>query len=491
MTNRVRVLRAAAIILVFGVLVAACASPSQPSGSSGSGCGTTASELQYGCGPTSTESVTYQPNVVTVAGGAEAVRSRSSDGMTWTIKGDAPGADQLEPGKIMLVTGLGVGEVLAVQPSGNDRQVILGPVNLTDVIRDADVASDRPISFSNPLYYSAPSLVGASADLETSPSPSPSPSPTADVVALPALELAAATEPAPMPPPSREPQEVGVGAFKELVPICCNGFGLRFTYDAGGVRVQGSVILHFTAPSAKFQLLIRGGKLISAGLQLSGVGGLFVDFKAATESGAAGNINKLIQVPIEVSIPVAGIGIPFSVKLTNWFTLKTTFTAKDSSLDASGDFSFAGTVGFGYQNGGLSPSVPQGFSVNKSLVSSITGFSIGVARIDMTYQARFCICIGAFGFSAGIYAYLTPAIAVVNGSSAGAFVVRCHGARLSLAVVIGVGYSIPQVVADLVNLFLKVFKARPIAASGGPSKRIPIFTKDETDPANTPACGTG
>src|SRR5205823_13040523 len=78
-------------------------------------------ERRYGRGRTPDPRVAYQPDVVIVGGGADSVRSWSQDGLTWTIKGDAPGVDQLAPGKIMFVTSLGVGRVLAIQPSGSDR----------------------------------------------------------------------------------------------------------------------------------------------------------------------------------------------------------------------------------------------------------------------------------------------------------------------------------------------------------------------------------
>ncbi|WP_194926234.1 hypothetical protein [Catenulispora pinisilvae] len=45
----------------------------------------------YGYGPTPDPHVTYQPDVVLVGGGPNSIWSGSSDGLTWTLAGSAPG----------------------------------------------------------------------------------------------------------------------------------------------------------------------------------------------------------------------------------------------------------------------------------------------------------------------------------------------------------------------------------------------------------------
>ena len=75
-------------------------------------------QLRYGAIPTRNSAVTYQPDVVIVDGGADAVRSVSSDGLTWIIKGNAGHAKELAVGKILFVTSRSAGRVLAVEPDG-------------------------------------------------------------------------------------------------------------------------------------------------------------------------------------------------------------------------------------------------------------------------------------------------------------------------------------------------------------------------------------
>lgn len=49
----------------------------------------TEAELRYGQAPVPDDAVTYQPDVVLLPDGADAVVSVTADGVTWTIDGDA------------------------------------------------------------------------------------------------------------------------------------------------------------------------------------------------------------------------------------------------------------------------------------------------------------------------------------------------------------------------------------------------------------------
>ena len=64
-----------------------------------------ANEIKYGLAPTRSKSIRYQPNVVIVEGGADAIRGLSTDGLVWIIDANAPGASDVAVGKIIFVTG--------------------------------------------------------------------------------------------------------------------------------------------------------------------------------------------------------------------------------------------------------------------------------------------------------------------------------------------------------------------------------------------------
>ena len=74
----------------------------------------TDAEIKYGVSPTRNSQVTYQDNVIVMEHGAEAVRGLSSNGLTYTIDGNAQGAQDIVKDKILFATGRVVGRVLEV-----------------------------------------------------------------------------------------------------------------------------------------------------------------------------------------------------------------------------------------------------------------------------------------------------------------------------------------------------------------------------------------
>ena len=116
----------------------------------------TPAEIKYGVSPTLNSQVTYQPDVIVMEHGAEAVRGLSSDGLTYNIDGNATGAKGIAPGKILFTTGRVVGRVLAVKPSGSDLAVTLGPIELTDVFKEAHFHYHGTLDPDKVIMYVAP-----------------------------------------------------------------------------------------------------------------------------------------------------------------------------------------------------------------------------------------------------------------------------------------------------------------------------------------------
>ena len=90
----------------------------------------TVAEQKYGIAPIPGPSVTYQPDVIVVGGGADAIRAESSNGFIWTIDGNAPHAAELVPGKIFFLTGRAVGRVLDVHKDGSNLVVVVWKIPL-------------------------------------------------------------------------------------------------------------------------------------------------------------------------------------------------------------------------------------------------------------------------------------------------------------------------------------------------------------------------
>lgn len=525
-TNRCAGARLLAVVAALAVLAATGACQ----GDRPSGGGPTdpyhADAVRYGLAPRPHPEVTYQPDVILVGGGGAAVRSVTDDGLTWRIDPDAERADDLAPGKVMFLTSRAVGRVVDVRRDGGDLAVTIGPVELTEVIRDGVFRTAEPVPLDRPIAYSAGTPSWVAADLPPEPTPSGGTgggAPGADIPGGSGAEigggpgpeigggpgpaaggagggapvgrtrLVPVRAPAPAPRPPAPPARVGnqqsaqAGALKLTTECCSDGVTARFDHDDGEIRMTGSVTLLLKRPTATFDLAISGGTVTRAEFSVTGGAGLRVAVKAATSVGNTRNLAKSVVVPTQFSIPIGTIlGVPFSATVDQLLEIKTAFSAKDGRLDAAGEYALNGAIGYGYHRPYWGPIEPSGFKVRNSLTNSITGVSIGASGLLVTYDVKFTVGIGALGFTAGVYVALRASVGASLGSGAGLIV--CRGAGLGVTMRYGVSYSIPKVVADVVNFFLKVFRTKPIRQRGELGDEVVVLKRTETVPPDVPLC---
>ncbi|MBA3916008.1 MAG: hypothetical protein H0X25_19595, partial [Acidobacteriales bacterium] len=113
----------------------------------------TESERKFGRSPRLDPSVEYQPGIILMEQGDKAIRSIGSDGMTWTFDANAPHVKEFQLGKIVFATGRAVGRIIMLKPQGDTVAVILGPIQLTDVIRNGNFAMDAPLDMDKMIPY--------------------------------------------------------------------------------------------------------------------------------------------------------------------------------------------------------------------------------------------------------------------------------------------------------------------------------------------------
>lgn len=463
---------------------------------------------KYGNSPQQGSGITYQPDVVLV-GGAGSVKSVSSNGLVWTISGSAPNVSKLQPGKILFASSIGVGRILAVSKSGSNKKVVLGPVSLTDIVRDGNFASNTPISLSSAEAYTVPNQPGLLSQTPASNSPStgatsgtsgseslgnqsnsmtfPAVHFAADAVgqhalrALPALALGSGSDG--LPAPSSTPSASTVGAY-HLTPFCCaGGVGVHVGYNKSGLKMAATVTLRLDKPTVSFDLKIAGGKLVNAGVELHGAGGFGVSLTATSTTGLDGSVaRQYVQIPVDFSIPVPGFPIPLTVGLDQVFGLTAQFTAHPSTFTASGNYSFGGGIGFGIHNGSPSVYLPQGVTPTTSPTSNMNLISVGPAAVLLNYQAKLSVGVGLLGFRTGTWFALAFNTGLTeSGATSG---IDCRKASFAIFAEYGVGYSIPKPVTALLNTFLKVFHAPPIQGSGGyMSQPVSVYTNTVNSPA--------
>ncbi|MDQ2768535.1 MAG: hypothetical protein M3Y30_15440, partial [Gemmatimonadota bacterium] len=121
----------------------------------------TVSEREFGRAPKRSPDVDYQPNVIVMEEGDKAIKSIASDGLTWTFDANAPHVNEFQEGKIVFATGRAVGKVLGLRKSGGTVSLVLGPVQLTDVIKRGRFVMDQPIDPDKIVSYIAPDYPGA------------------------------------------------------------------------------------------------------------------------------------------------------------------------------------------------------------------------------------------------------------------------------------------------------------------------------------------
>ena len=412
----------------------------------------------FGLPPTTDGSITYQPDVVIVEGGAESVRSVSSDGISWTINANAGRASELQDGRIMFLTSRAVGRVLAMERIGDELTVTLGPVDITDVIRDGriSVRSEIPLD----------SLVGiAVPDEPTGIDYTETPAEDAGVGRA-TLALARISDPIigsdrpygtgpRMPPPTTgSTSEMSLGPFSvELSRSSADGgrMGLKAGYQKNGVTIGidfGAVLQN---PIYDVALDIASGRINTARMRIEGLKQLTITLDAGTETGLAGNFKARAEVPFEFSIPIAA-PIPLNLSIRQKFIVETAFSAKNTTMSASGVFGLEGPIGFDYQGGSLTVLTPV-VTEEKSFIDSLQGISVGVNGLVVAYQIKVLAGVGVPLFSAGPYAAMTVSTGLTVGSDLG--IVKCRIASLDVVAAGGLGYTFSSGAAKLLTSFLE------------------------------------
>ena len=272
----------------------------------------TEAERRYGHAARRSPKVTYQPDVVIPEAGAAAIRSANADGVTWMLDPEAEGVDDIRAGKVLLLTSRAAGRVLGVRKAAGGLQVVLGPVQITEIVRDGDFTLDQPMDLSQAQTYTVPDMfspvipvppVVSSARGDTAGQfAGITPCATPRGTALPVL--LASTRPGCAP--------VGVasaaGPEFSMEPISgSKGFGVRIKSNDAGVLFVGEAVLYLKAPRVYFNLVIRGGQIATAAVRMDGAGGLLMTFEAASPSPIAANINAKRYAPVDWSFRSSGL----------------------------------------------------------------------------------------------------------------------------------------------------------------------------------------
>ncbi len=476
------------------------------------------SELRFGIAPKRGAGVTYQDNIILMEHGDKAITSFASDGMSWTFDANAPQVSDIQEGKILFATGRCAGKVLAVQKSGNKVSVILGPVQLNELVKEGNFAYDQPLDLNNATAVVAPDYPGAlnsqalqqeiakpsntsyrlkphsfrrelryfvvSDDGRWTPMRTVSPArprllyadyhsrraslvPAAFQVPIPgAGNVPPVPSPVPVPVPQIPPLNFN-GLQASPCAVNCGGIGLKLYQEKDGVKVWLSIVFHLNHPHIVFNASVRKDGSVNAVVQLFGGAGVTVTFDAVTGDDfkeIKANIKEIGLIPAEINVPIGGLFVPLTAKLSQSIDITTGFSAKTSRLHAEGKIDLDGEISASYAGGkGWDITKPEA-KVTNNLAGLVSGVSVGINSFVFAFDQRLMVGVGALGFAAGPYVDLLTYLTALKQSST--TWVDCRQATFGISLGAGIGYSMPKVVASVINAVLSLFHAKPIPSTG-------------------------
>jgi hypothetical protein len=447
-----------------------------------------AAEQKYGIAPVPDLNIEYQPDVILVGGGADSVRSQDGNGFIWTIDATAAHANDLAPGKIIFLTNRAVGRVLGIHKDGDNLVLVLGPVDLVEVVRKADIhIVGMPIDFDEAIPYTLPDLPAPAVSLAQLVPPTPAAIP---VTFSPPKDISPGAQ-TPAAPASPDGSDVSKLVNFKMAPFANKyGIGMRATTNAGGLIVDTDVGLHLSAPKIDLDIHITpSGGVENATINLSGAAGLTWNFKAGTDIGLSANVSGLLTPNTDFSIPVGGAGgLPIAVTVRQRFEIKTALGVRNTTLIANGDYTFKGSFKIGYTGGHWTVAAPAEFHQKANIAETGHGVSLGVSGINLGHSIKVIGGIGVAGFVAGPYFTFFSAVGLERSSDAG--MLACTYAPIKLDMNGGVGYVIPQSVTSAINFILRKLNIKyQIKGEGGlsPSKPLSIVNTSSRTGGCAPA----
>jgi hypothetical protein len=476
----------AMLVLMVGSLDA-CNSPQQaastgsPAGQPGQATTLSDAEIKYGVSPTRNDQVTYQDDVIVMEHGAEAIRGLSSNGLTYTLDANAPGAKDIQQDKILFATGRVVGRVLEVKRNGNDVAVTLGPIELTEVFKEAHISYHGTLDPDKMIVYQAPPDYPGTFIDQDAPEPNtaeptgamPLPgkssirfgalSPAGELISLPTgrygarnaawvdgdrehfrryathlvTELqgrydntdcsnAIAVSAIVNVSPKMEPNCGGSGGAPTVADIVLGGAHFLPNFSQGlGVSASSTEGGMTFTTSAKLHLdqpdftfnLDITGGRLKTAEVELNVSG---GLKVAFKGATGGefkNFNKVTAIPLDLSIPIPTAG-GFAATFHQAILIQTMFTAKQAMIDVAGDYTLSGSIKAGIVNGKPGGTSDVSLTVNQGLGASLNGVSVGINGLVLGYSAKFIAGIGAYSFVVGPYASVNTTVGATRGSDA-------------------------------------------------------------------------
>jgi hypothetical protein len=510
----------------------------------------TESERRWGLAPKRGAGIVYQDDIILMEHGDRAIRSFASNGLAWTFDANAPQVNEIQPGKIVFATGRAVGRVLAVQRSGDQVSAVLGPVQLTDLVKQGKFMYDQPLDLNFAIAIAAPDYPGAvnseamqaritgaqsfiegrsgkwhiaqyyvvsdtgqwtpirtvTGSSERVPGPillrsgfhplnrlRPVRAGTVIRLRNPKLPPGVPSpgdlgklNPGPIPVPVPQIPMIPLNGLQATPCADCGGLGLKMYQEKDGLRVWVTVVFHLIHPHVVFCVSIDKGS-IEANLQLAGGTGVTVTLDAASsQEFTGGNIRETGLIPLDITVPIGGIFLPLQIDLSQSIDMDSAFSSRTSRLHGAGGIGLSGVIAADYHKGDWEITPPHG-EVDENLAGMVTGISVGINSMVFAISQRLMVGVGALSFATGPYVDLLSSVTSLKGSSTGTTLLNpapvCAQGTFNMSLGAGIGYSMPRMVASVLNTVLSWFGVKPVPPWGSivalPQRKTLMDHRDE------------
>ena len=487
-------------------------------------------EQRYGIAPERGEGIDFQDNIVLIEHGDKAIQAWDTNGLGWTLDASNPQVASLKQGDVLFATSRCVGRVLKLTRDGQKVSVMLGPVQIQDVIKRGNMAyhapldldsltaievPDDPAAFGSPYAEQMKAQAGGASGGGASAGGTSTRlaihdvqyfvvSPGGEWRPMPTIRRSSATRSTTLrdwdwqaPPVIRawySPQLPPIKNYNNLLAATpcwkdCGGLGVRMTVNKDGLNVTISVIFHLQAPTVNFDISVTNG--LWSEVQLTGAAGFEVSVEGATDQGFLRNLHEIGALPVDLVLPLSGGGVGFDVHFHQDISLSTAFSAKTSILKAHASVKMYGSLGLDYHQGHFDARFISATNLS-GLANDIAGLSVGINSMVFGINQRVLVGFGVAGFAVGPFVSLISSITALKQADSAArmmltqqHVADCRQGTFSMVVSGGIGYGLPKVVVKVVNFFLGLLHANPIAESGvivTLPAQAPLINKKESIP---------
>lgn len=231
-----------------------------------------------------------------------------------------------------------------------------------------------------------------------------------------------------------------------------DSIGVQYKYEKNGLSYVATGALEINNARLRFFLDIGNGKVpTTAGLELAGAVGVRLHLKSHTNGEFHVNAQQKAWLPTSISIPLGGGLVPFSLMFDQATIINTGFSAKNSILNAEGDYGFDGGIKAGMFGGTWAVHTPLKPTAKVDISNTVEGISVGINSLLMGAELRAMVGLGEGGFGTGVYATLIFTGTMLRSPDIG---FACRQGTIEVVLASGVGYAIPQWAADAVNYVL-------------------------------------